>query len=191
MLNKKQSLAWDSINSVFNALVSVGAQEAQITDQMEKHLPSFSELVEHKLKPRMSFGETPKLWLVDCAKDNIKVSVTPTNHTLRIRSEEIRITVAAGYNGQYAYSNAAIAASLFAAAEQVQALDQEVCSYSVTTALTNGEVSEEQEDDSLGQQPGLDPTGAESSAENGVEGGCNQDSSSEQVQIAGAHDPQA
>jgi hypothetical protein len=110
-LNKQQKALLANVENIFNTLVSVKVPQDVLQAQMATWITDFEDKVpEHRL--HIVMGETPRLEVIDCSRDNAKMARDSSQYlTLRARLLNTRLTAIVASRDSTT-SNAVVAQSL-------------------------------------------------------------------------------
>lgn len=126
-LNKLQKGLLANVENIFNTLVSVKVPQEVLQAQMATWIQEFEAKVpEHRL--HIILGETPRLELIDCSRDNAKTSRDSSQYlTLRARMLNTRLTAIVGSRDSVT-ANAVVAQSLRELAALIEKMPFELSS---------------------------------------------------------------
>lgn len=126
-LNKLQKGLLANVENIFNTLVSINVPQDVLHAQMATWIKDFEDKVpEHRL--HIVLGETPRLELIDCSRDNAKMARDSSQYlTLRARILNTRLTAIVASRDS-ATSNAVVVQSLRELASLIEKMPFELSS---------------------------------------------------------------
>lgn len=126
-LNKLQKGLLANVENIFNTLVSINVPQDVLHAQMATWIKDFEDKVpEHRL--HIILGETPRLELIDCSRDNAKMARDSSQYlTLRARILNTRLTAIVASRDS-ATSNAVVVQSLRELASLIEKMPFELSS---------------------------------------------------------------
>lgn len=126
-LNKLQKGLLANVENIFNTLVSINVPQDVLHTQMATWIKDFEDKVpEHRL--HIILGETPRLELIDCSRDNAKMARDSSQYlTLRARILNTRLTAIVASRDS-ATSNAVVVQSLRELASLIEKMPFELSS---------------------------------------------------------------